>query len=311
VSVTVTNPDGQTAMLAGAFTYQVPPPPPPSITGINPTLGPAAGGTQVTIFGTGFINGATVKFGSTPAPGVTFGSALSLLATAPAGTGTVGVTVTNPDGQSATLQGAFTYQAPAPLSITGINPVSGRLAGGTVVTISGSGFVSASAVKFGSASATVVSFLSSTSLQATTPTGSGTVGVTVMNPDGQSATLPNAFTYQNSMVTIQAAIQGCKVSGTVSGLSSPQNYKIVMYAQTNQFYIQPCDTEPLNPIASNGTWGPLDSHSGTIYVLVVRSGYNPPPATSFLPAVDGVNVLAMIGPVGTLSGCDVSRCPAQ
>ena len=48
---------------AGAYTY-VPPPPPPAVTSIAPTSGSAAGGTAVTIKGTGFVSPATVKIGS-------------------------------------------------------------------------------------------------------------------------------------------------------------------------------------------------------------------------------------------------------
>ena len=51
-------------------------------------------------------------FGGTAASSVTFNSSTQLTATAPArAAGTVGVTVTNPGGQSATKASAFTYSA--------------------------------------------------------------------------------------------------------------------------------------------------------------------------------------------------------
>jgi hypothetical protein len=64
-------------------------------------------------------------------------------------------------------------------------------------------------------------------------------------------------------------IQGCTVSGTVSGVAPPSAFRVLVWA------------------------------------------YTPPASAGALPAKDGVNVLATSGPVGTLTGCDVARCPAQ
>jgi hypothetical protein len=84
--------------------------PAPTLDSISPTGGSIAGGTEVTLTGTGFVNGATVLFGATGATSVTFNSSTSLTAfTPPQGAGTVSVTVTNPDAQSATLSSAFLY----------------------------------------------------------------------------------------------------------------------------------------------------------------------------------------------------------
>ena len=54
----------------------------PSVTSVNPISGPAAGGTVVTIDGSGFTAGSTVKFGTAPATGVTDVSATEIQATA-------------------------------------------------------------------------------------------------------------------------------------------------------------------------------------------------------------------------------------
>ncbi|HTD64816.1 MAG TPA: IPT/TIG domain-containing protein, partial [Verrucomicrobiae bacterium] len=77
--------------------FSVPSPPLPTITSISPTNGPSAGGTVVTITGTGFSTTAgatTARFGSTAATGVSCSSTTSCSATSPAGSGTVDVTVT-------------------------------------------------------------------------------------------------------------------------------------------------------------------------------------------------------------------------
>ena len=80
------------------------------MTGVSPSSGPAAGGTTVSITGTGFASSATVKFGGTAATGVTVNSSTSITATSPAGVGSVDVTVTTPGGTSATsANDQFTY----------------------------------------------------------------------------------------------------------------------------------------------------------------------------------------------------------
>src|SRR5258705_2807922 len=83
---------------------------------------------------------------------------------------------------------------PAP-TVTSILPVSGPTSGGTIVTISGTGFLSNATVKFGGVSATNVS-AASTSITATAPAhAAGKVDVIVTNTDSQSATLAQALTY--------------------------------------------------------------------------------------------------------------------
>lgn len=73
---------------------------PPVISAIDTGSGPA--GSKVTIHGGGFYPGSTVEFGGTPATSVTFAGAHELTAVAPAGSGTVDVTVTTGGGTSST-----------------------------------------------------------------------------------------------------------------------------------------------------------------------------------------------------------------
>ena len=84
--------------------------PAPMVTSISPTSGTTAGGTAVTITGTGFLAGATVSLGGTAASGVTVVSATKITATtATHGAGAVNVVVTNTDAQSGTLNNGYTY----------------------------------------------------------------------------------------------------------------------------------------------------------------------------------------------------------
>lgn len=86
--------------------------PAPILTSLTPTQGPKAGGTEVTVNGTNFRDGAVVSFGSVHAA-TTFVSDRKLTATTPPALnpGAVSVTVTNDDGRSSTLNAAFTYTA--------------------------------------------------------------------------------------------------------------------------------------------------------------------------------------------------------
>jgi hypothetical protein len=82
---------------------------PPALTGISPRSGPISGDTAVTLTGTNFLSGAKVSFGGAAAV-VTSLSATTIGANTPAHKrGGVNVVVTNPDGQSSTLPGGFTY----------------------------------------------------------------------------------------------------------------------------------------------------------------------------------------------------------
>jgi len=82
----------------------------PTVTSITPANGPAAGGTTVTITGTGFSGATAVDFGATAAASFTVSSGTQISAVSPAGTGTVDVTVTGPSGTSATSSAdQFTY----------------------------------------------------------------------------------------------------------------------------------------------------------------------------------------------------------
>src|SRR6202011_3920851 len=102
-------------------------------------------------------------------------------ATSPAhASGAADVRVTTPGGTSATGPAdQFTYNFPVP-TVSAVSPSSGLLAGGTPVTITGTGFTWAGAVHFGTGAASAVTVVSDTSVTATSPAGSaGVVDVTV------------------------------------------------------------------------------------------------------------------------------------
>jgi hypothetical protein len=74
----------------------------PTVSSMSPSSGPAAGGTSITITGSGFTGATGVVFGPTPASSFTVHNDTQIVAISPAGSGTVDVAVTTPNGTSAT-----------------------------------------------------------------------------------------------------------------------------------------------------------------------------------------------------------------
>jgi hypothetical protein len=108
VAITVINPDGGRASVADAFIYgrdsdYL------TVKGVTPASGPAAGGTNIVVTGTGFSPDANVYIGGVLATRLlATGSTLSVRTPAHV-PGTVDITVTNPDGRSVTLPRSFGY----------------------------------------------------------------------------------------------------------------------------------------------------------------------------------------------------------
>ena len=193
----------------------------PTVTSVNPNTGPASGGTSVVITGTNFAAGATVKFGSASASGVTVNSATQITATSPAGTANakVQVSVTTSAGTSAnTAADDFTYGSPLP-TVTALSPSAGAAAGGELVTITGANFTSGATVKFGTTAvpAADVTYMGATELRAYAPAGTlnTTVQVSVTTTEGTSAdTSADDYAYGKPVVSSISPVTGPAAGGT-------------------------------------------------------------------------------------------------
>lgn len=197
--VTVTTSNGTSATgSVSQYTYA-----PTTVSALSPSTGPSTGGTSVSITGTGFTSGSTVKFGPTAASSVTVNSATSITAVSPAesaeyayvsndGAGTVSVvslasgTVvstipvgTNPLGIAVTPNGAFAYVANS-----------------------------------GSSSVSVISTATNT-VVTTVPVGSTPYGIAI-TPNGAFAYVANSGA--NTVSVISTASN--TVAATISGLGS-------------------------------------------------------------------------------------------
>ncbi|TQF07009.1 lipase [Kitasatospora acidiphila] len=178
----------------------------PVVTGLSQTSG--NGSDTVTIYGSGFTPGiagftstVVVDFGPVPCVSkyVVSSDGTKVTVNVPDGVGIVDVRVTNTLGTSpAAPLGQFAYDGPAPLVVTGVNPISGP-AKKTTVTITGSGFPKDAGVDFKDRASTSVTWVSDTQLTATAPLqvdDSQTVDITVTVGDIASPTSPgDEFTY--------------------------------------------------------------------------------------------------------------------
>ncbi|WP_078865799.1 beta strand repeat-containing protein [Streptomyces sp. NRRL S-1448] len=194
VAVTVTTAGG----TSNAVTYTYNSTPVPSLSSLNPTSGPTAGGNTVTLTGSNLSGATSVKFGANPATILT-NTATQVTVIAPAGPpSSVNVTVTTASGTSNPLP-YFYIAAP---TVSDLSTHLGPAIGGNTVTVFGSNLTLTSAVNFGANPATGLNVISDNQLTVTAPAGSGTVVVTVTTPGGTStaATGNPYYTYLGAPV---------------------------------------------------------------------------------------------------------------
>jgi IPT/TIG domain/TIG domain len=168
----------------------------PLVTSLSSDESLEKGGAQIEIVGSHFTPSATVHFGQAPALSVTFESPELVLASVPPGKGTVNVVVTTEGGTSPSVAAAGFVYGPLP-AITNVSPRSGPPAGGTRVTIFGTGLANAQVVRVGRTDVTNFTVTSDQLIELTVPPGGrGPVDITVTTPLGQTAlSRADHFTY--------------------------------------------------------------------------------------------------------------------
>src|SRR5713226_4212670 len=186
----------------------------PTVTSLSPSSGSAAGGTQVTITGSGFTGVSQVAFSGVPASSFNFVSDSQVTAVAPAGTGTVDVSITAGGVTSPVNQPAdqFTYISPpgAPTALT-------ATAGNASISLSWTAPASN-----GGASITGYNVLRSTTSGAETALSSGVVGTAFTD-----STVSNGTTYFYKVAAVNSVGPGPlsnEASATPATVpSAPQN----------------------------------------------------------------------------------------
>lgn len=265
------------------------PNPAPSVSSVSPNNGPS--GILVAVNGSNFYqSGLSVAFhvgGSVfPSPIVGYVSSTQLTVQVPSGpVGPVvaDVVVTDVYGSSTINPGdQFTY--PPPPTVTGVSPTSGGV--GTSVSVTGTNYYSGALVDFGTTPASGVTFVSSTQLTATAPTGSGTVDVRVTV--GSQTSPPNPpsdqFTLTGTAPTVTGVVPWEGPAGTnvqVNGTNF-QPTASVSFGGTPAGGVTYISSTQLDAIAPAGT-GTVDI---TVTVSSLTSSPNPfdqfsyPPVTS-------------------------------
>jgi|GEM_PF-1424698 len=169
------------------FTYD-----PPSVSGVSPTSGPAAGGTAITITGSNLnavTGGTQVSIGGVAATGVqcaSDGTSCTAATPATSGSGGAAPVVVTVDGVSSQANASFSYDAapPVPPTVGGTSATVG--APGTTLTITGTNFSttpSQDQVTFNGKPATVTA-ATATQLTVTVPTGATSGPLSITTPGG-------------------------------------------------------------------------------------------------------------------------------
>ncbi|MFN7974409.1 MAG: IPT/TIG domain-containing protein [Acidobacteriota bacterium] len=196
--VTYVNPDRGQATISGAFASLGPA---PTISACNPPNGDNSASVPISVVGTNFDPGATLFLGATQITPITVTSSTQIDATVPAAfpEAVYDVIVTNPDTQTATLQGGYSSEVPAPV-VTSVIPSPVESGTRTTLTIDGDFFKTGATVTAGATNLVDVVFVSAQELTAVTPQSlaPGTYDVTVMNASGKSGTLPGALVVQDT-----------------------------------------------------------------------------------------------------------------
>jgi len=184
----------------------------PTVTSVSPAICPLGGGQTITLGGSGFVSGQTtvtfggLAFGYNVSVGF-FGTTLTVTCPSlPVGVYHIQVTTTTGGQSVPTVNDLITYSSfgsglPA---VTGVNPPSGPVIGGNLVTVSGVNFVNVTGVTFGGLPATSFTVIGSGMLYATAPAAFAgtTVDVRVTTTLGTSLVNQPAdlYSYSNGLV---------------------------------------------------------------------------------------------------------------
>ena len=291
--------------IGGTYTCTAGPPAPQTVSfastaPTNATVGGAAY-TPTATSTSGLTVGLTVDAASSAVCSIS-GGAVSFQAT---GTCTIDANQAGDQNYAAAAQVQQSFAVYAAPTVTSISPSSGTAAGGTTVTITGTGFIGATQVSFGSTTA-LFTVVSATSITAASPPGSGTFDVTVTTAEGTSATSPaDRFTYVASAPTLTLTSTPAATaqvglaysqSNVAGGGTSPYSYSL--YAGT-----LPAGTA-LN--ASTGTVSGTPSTAGAFnYAIQVTDSGSPTPQTAtqvvsgtIAPAASTTPTIASVSPNG-------------
>jgi len=188
-SITVTDIGGHASTTGPIFTIVEPQP--PQIASVTPaTTRPS---NEVTLDGSGFRPGYTFTIGDQPATIVTLTYTRVVLRVPQLAPGSFVINVLNAASKIAAVGPQLKILA-AGLSVTRVAPICATTDGGGQMTINGTGFVTGAAVTFDGSTAAGSVVDAQTITLTLPPLPAGSPRIIVTNPNGDSASLTNAFT---------------------------------------------------------------------------------------------------------------------
>jgi len=191
----------------------------PAVASVSPRVGASEVATAVRIEGSRFLPGATVTMDG-GATNVVVVNSTTITATTPAhAAGVVAVVVTNPDGKSSSLPGAFTF---TDLVVTSVAPAAAL--SGSTVRIQGAGFSAGATVTMGGVEARILSSNNASTIDLIAPDhDGGLVDVVVTNPGGRSVTLAGGFRFTTVTISVSATEVTAGSELTVNWIVPDQN----------------------------------------------------------------------------------------
>ena len=292
---------------------------PPVVSAVSPTSGKTAAGTRVTVTGRNFSHVTGVKFGTAAGNAISVASSTRLTVTAPAhSAGTVDIRVSTSYGTSAAVT-ADHYVFVAPPVISSISPTVGKSAGGTRVTITGTGFSRLTSVTFGGAAGMSLSVLASTKLQVTAPAHTaGRVDVRVIGQYGTSAiATADGYTYLApptavTNLTATPGTNGAMVLTWSNPAGSNYNGTLIVYQQGTVAPPSPTagqGSEQTDRLAHTATFAltPGTTYSFAVYSRDSLGGYG---GRSTITAATGAAAVTWTTPVDPdTGGIRAVSCP--
>ncbi|XP_054461971.1 PKHD1 like 1, tandem duplicate 1 [Anoplopoma fimbria] len=207
----------------------------PVVTGISPSQGSNGLGTLLTVTGTGFSSeNASILVGKTRCLVEQITATTQVCRLGSASAGTYPVLVSFPSLGDSRWAGGHVFHFTYQLIVSSFSPLSGSVAGGTLLTVTGFGFSQNTTVTVGGDECAVV-HASDTELKCRTPAGSaGSQSITVM-VGNMSQIASSSFTYDNNLT---AQISGLSPRSTTvigrevltiqgSNLGGPDNDSVV------------------------------------------------------------------------------------
>lgn len=297
VSVTTA---GGTATSASSFTVTASA---PTISSFTPAS--AAVGGAVTISGTNFTGATAVSFNGTAAT-FSVASATQITTTVPTGATSGTISVTTPGG-TATSASSFTVTVTPP-TISGFAPTAGPV--NTPVTITGTNFTGATAVKFNNTSATFT-VTSATQITTAVPTGATTGKISVTTAGGTATTAGN-FTVNTSSTTLDLTIDGLYITQATQDYPTPSVPLVKDRSAWVRVFVKANQTNTVAPQVRvdfvNGTTTnslTINSPSASVPTSIdpnTNASWNAAVSSAWILA--GTQVVATVDPSGSIPEAD-------